>query len=422
MKTGTFAKIAVGVSLCAVFAMGLIGCAQEEDAQVEDALTTDTGLTGGIAATVNGVEIEEDRVTRAINNIRLSNNLAEVDEWKDYLKNNNETPESIREMVIDSFVDQELVVQCADQLGVTTDDEEVQGYVDKMRENYSSDESWETALDGAGFEDEDAYKEALQYSIRDKKLTELFEQQAETTATDEAVVEELQSQRATYDGAKRSSQILFSEDDEELAKEVADKIRRGDLTMADAAAQYSTDEGSKGNGGDVGWDKTTTFVSEYQTALDELSVNQVSAPTKSKYGYHVIQCTDVWNAPETITSLSEVPEDIVSTVRSTMESDDASDAKDEWLKQVREQNDVVINPMPEGLPYDVDMDDVESTEEQEEIDANAEAESTSDIASTENAVGAAEADADSASLGADVAETGEAADTEGIGADIEATE
>lgn len=422
MKTGTFAKIAVGVSLCAVFAMGLIGCAQEEDAQVEDALTTDTGLTGGIAATVNGVEIEEDRVTRAINNIRLSNNLAEVDEWKDYLKNNNETPESIREMVIDSFVDQELVVQCADQLGVTTDDEEVQGYVDKMRENYSSDESWETALDGAGFEDEDAYKEALQYSIRDKKLTELFEQQAETTATDEAVVEELQSQRATYDGAKRSSQILFSEDDEELAKEVADKIRRGDLTMADAAAQYSTDEGSKGNGGDVGWDKTTTFVSEYQTALDELSVNQVSAPTKSKYGYHVIQCTDVWNAPETITSLSEVPEDIVSTVRSTMESDDASDAKDEWLKQVREQNDVVINPMPEGLPYDVDMDDVESMEEQEEIDANAEAESTSDIASTENAVGAAEADADSASLGADVAETGEAADTEGIGADIEATE
>lgn len=422
MKTGTFAKIAVGVSLCAVFAMGLIGCAQEEDAQVEDALTTDTGLTGGIAATVNGVEIEEDRVTRAINNIRLSNNLAEVDEWKDYLKNNNETPESIREMVIDSFVDQELVVQCADQLGVTTDDEEVQGYVDKMRENYSSDESWETALDGAGFEDEDAYKEALQYSIRDKKLTELFEQQAETTATDEAVVEELQSQRATYDGAKRSSQILFSEDDEELAKEVADKIRRGDLTMADAAAQYSTDEGSKGNGGDVGWDKTTTFVSEYQTALDELSVNQVSAPTKSKYGYHVIQCTDVWNAPETITSLSEVPEDIVSTVRSTMESDDASDAKDEWLKQVREQNDVVINPMPEGLPYDVDMDDVESAEEQEEIDANAEAESTSDIASTENAVGAAEADADSASLGADVAETGEAADTEGIGADIEATE
>ena len=63
----------------------------------------------------------------------------------------------------------------------------------------------------------------------------------------------------TYDGAKRSSHILFDSGDEATAREVLDKLNAGELDFAEAAKEYSKD-GSASDGGDVGWDKTSSFV------------------------------------------------------------------------------------------------------------------------------------------------------------------
>ena len=58
-----------------------------------------------------------------------------------------------------------------------------------------------------------------------------------------------------YDGAKRSSHILFNTGDEATAQDVLDRINSGELDFAEAAKEYSQDTGSAENGGDVGWDK-----------------------------------------------------------------------------------------------------------------------------------------------------------------------
>ena len=49
-----------------------------------------------------------------------------------------------------------------------------------------------------------------------------------------------------------------------------DKLNAGEVEFADAAKEYSEDSSADG-GGDVGWDKLTTFVTEYQDALSALS-------------------------------------------------------------------------------------------------------------------------------------------------------
>ena len=62
MKKLPFAKSLASVSLAAVCALGIVGCSEQ---------TSDTPTyTGGVAATVNGVEIPEDKVTQAIQDIR----------------------------------------------------------------------------------------------------------------------------------------------------------------------------------------------------------------------------------------------------------------------------------------------------------------------------------------------------------------
>ncbi|WP_369677506.1 peptidylprolyl isomerase, partial [Klebsiella pneumoniae] len=91
---------------------------------------------------------------------------------------------------------------------------------------------------------------------------------------------------------------LFDSADEATAQEVLDKINSGELDFAEAAQQYSKDSSAQ-NGGDVGWDKMTSFVEPYQTALDGLAVDQVSGLVTTDYGIHIIKCTDEFNAPKT---------------------------------------------------------------------------------------------------------------------------
>lgn len=381
MKKANVLKIATISVISALCAFALSGCFSGESESTNEALQTDTGLTGGIAATVNGVEIEEDKVTRYINNFRIRSGYEEDEDWKEYLKNTSNTPESVRDEILDTMIDQELTIQCAEERGVSTNDEEIQSYVDKMRANYSSDEAWQTALEGAGFDDEEAYREALNYSILDKKLDEQFEEEAQP---DEAkLVEEGQSKLATYDGAKKSSHILFSEDDEELAQQVLDQLRNGEIDFAAAAAEYSTDTGSAQDGGNVGWDKLTTFVTEYQNALEPMAVGDISDLVKSEYGYHIITVTDEFNAPETLTSSSQLPEEMLEEIKSGIVDTSSDDLKKAWLEGLRDTNDVVINKMPEDVPYNVNMDSEESEEEQEAIDENANAELAADVAADE---------------------------------------
>lgn len=379
MKKSSILKAAIGLSLSVACVFGVVGCSTSTEENAPDALQTDTGLTGGVAATVNGTEIEEDKVTRYINNFRIRGGYETEEDWKKYLQDNSYTVESLRDEVLDTLIDQELVLQCADQRGVTVTDEEIDSYVQEMRANYSSDEAWQTGLEGAGFEDENGYREALRYSILNKKLEEGFE--AESEPSEEELVVQAQASITTYDGAKRSSHILFGKEDKEQAESVLNQIRNGEISFADAAKQYSTDTGSAENGGDVGWDKLTTFVTEYQDALGNLNVGDVSDLVESEYGYHIITVTEEFNAPETLESTSQVPEAIMEEIKSGMTSTESTDAKDAWLEQMRETNDVVINPMPEGLPYWVQLDEPEA--EQEEINDEAAEELADDVAAEE---------------------------------------
>lgn len=422
MKTNRIFKLVIATALSACCIAGVVGCSENNEEAVPEELTSDTGLTGGVAATVNGTEIEEDKVTRAINNFRLNNSYTEDDEWKDYLKNRKYTVESLRYEMLGSFIDQQLVLQCAEQLGVSTNDEEIQSYVDKMAEQYSSEEAWLKAVDDAGWENGvDGYKEALRFSILEKKLQDQFDAEVEASLEDEdALVAELQESATTYTGAKRTSHILFSESDQDLANEVREKIANGEMTFEEAVAEYSTDDSTKENGGDVGWDKTNSFVTEYTEAVGTLeNIGDISEVTQSKYGYHIIELTDVWTAPETITSSSDMPEEFVTEIKTNAIDTEGNTNYTDWLDSMRPANDVVVNPMPDNVPYKVDMSDVYSQEEADETNQKALDKLIKGTAAAEEETTAAEAAADDAAA-ADAAGDADAAAADAAAADADA--
>lgn len=357
------------------------------------------GAAGGTAATVNGTAIPEEQVTNTIQTVRAQSGLDSEDAWGQFLAANSMTPESVREQIIDSFINQELVKQGAAELGITVESAEIDTYVDSMKANFDSDEAWKQALSDAGFSEE-SYRESIASSLLTQGVGNYFEEKA--VPTDEDAVESAKTYASYYDGSKRSSHILFKVDDpsdeaameaaREKAQSVLDQINAG-LDFAEAAKQYS-DDTSAANGGDVGWDRVSTFVSDYQSALSDLELDQVSDLVETEYGIHIIKCTDVYTAPENITSLDQLPAEFRETVASMSKSVKANNDYNAWLEGLRENADIVINDMPSNVPYNVDMSKYTTSSE-----AAAASESASSASSDASSSSDASASSDSASVG-----------------------
>ena len=104
-----FAPICVTAAVACVIA--LAGCGAND------------GLTGGVAATVNGTDIAEDRVTTYIEDMRESQGMTDDDSWASWLSQSGYTPESLREAVINMFVTYELENKAAADAGIKVTDE-----------------------------------------------------------------------------------------------------------------------------------------------------------------------------------------------------------------------------------------------------------------------------------------------------------
>src|SRR5919108_706647 len=77
------------------------------------------------------------------------------------------------------------------------------------------------------------------------------------------------------------------------AEEVHALVSARDADWFAIAEERSGDPGSGANGGDLGWydPEAPPFVEEFNAALAELEVGEISAPVRTQFGYHVVQKT-----------------------------------------------------------------------------------------------------------------------------------
>lgn len=342
MKHGALLRKISVVGVSAACCIALVGCGG-----------TNYGYTGGVAATVNGAEIQEDTITKYIQDFRTSSDLTSDDDWGNWMKENSFDPATVRDQVIDYYVENELKKQACDEKGITVEQSQVDDEINNMKANYDSDDAWKQALSSAGLT-EDQYRESVEAGLLDKALEDAVAGDA-ATADDSKVLDMLNTYYTMFNGAKKSSHILFASSDTEKAQEVLDQINAGTLDFAEAAKQYSTDTASAADGGNVGWDAINSFVTDYTDALDGLSVGQVSGLVTSDYGIHIIKCTDEFTCDGKATSLSAYPQEFVDYISNIVKDQNKSTAYSDWFKDYKTQADIQNNDMPENVPYNLDM-------------------------------------------------------------------
>jgi len=193
-------------------------------------------------------------------------------------------------MITEQFVVQNVLIDLATQKKISATTSEVDAQVEEFRAavaKNSTDDFDMVISDQLGFKDskDEGFREFCTYFLVQKRLAETL------VTTDTMVLEiraELEAQAAKKELQANGAHILVA--DEAVAVSIIDELNKGG-DFAALAAKYSTDPGSKDNGGDLGWVGKGQFVPEFEKALFvDLKVGELTpAPVKSQFGFHVIK-------------------------------------------------------------------------------------------------------------------------------------
>ncbi|MEY3669005.1 MAG: hypothetical protein RL258_400, partial [Pseudomonadota bacterium] len=141
--------------------------------------------------------------------------------------------------------------------------------------------------------------------------------------------------------AHKARHILIRVDgqvSEERALRRAQELRQR-LSVGDAfdqlARDFSQDPGSAAKGGLLDWAYPGDLVPEFERALNELSVGQISAPVRSVFGFHLIELLERRREP-----LSQ--DRLRVSARLALRERKLTEAVSDWMREVRANSYVEI--------------------------------------------------------------------------------
>ena len=85
----------------------------------------------------------------------------------------------------------------------------------------------------------------------------------------------------------KTTEIMSEKEAKNKMDQIKDRLDNGEKFEV-LARQYSED-GSASNGGDLNWVNPGDTVPQFEKAMNELKVNEISAPVRTQFGWHIIQ-------------------------------------------------------------------------------------------------------------------------------------
>ncbi|WP_251554992.1 peptidylprolyl isomerase [Neobacillus muris] len=203
----------------------------------------------------------------------------------------NEMVKQYGSATVDQMIADKIVAAEAEKKKISISDDEVDKQIDALKESYGGEDMFNQMLTSNNATLDQVKKDLKDYltikkllepqiKITDEEMKTYFEENKDSFAEPEQV---------------KASHILVA--DEATAKEVKQKLDEG-ADFAELAKQYSTDEGTKENGGELGYFGKGDMVAEFEDAAFSLEVNKISDPVKTDYGYHIIKVEDKKEAKE----------------------------------------------------------------------------------------------------------------------------
>ena len=231
--------------------------------------------------------------------------LSEVQEQMSYARQQQkDLPEDYACVVMQNLLVQKLLVNQAKLDSVAVKDEEVENQLDarieRLRTYFNQDDK---AIEDYYGQNVNDIKEQMRGDMRNQLLAERMQ----SKITEKATITPSEVQAFFSNIPKDSLPFFNSEvevrelvykppvnaEEKAKARERIDDLRKriteGGESFAELAKKYSEDTGSGSNGGDLGWQKRGTFVSEFEAMVYKLEPDQISPVVETEFGFHIIQ-------------------------------------------------------------------------------------------------------------------------------------
>ncbi|MGM0858109.1 MAG: peptidylprolyl isomerase [Pseudomonadota bacterium] len=286
-----------------------------------------------------------DRVVAVVNDgvimrSELDDRMAQVESQAGSRGESLPSREQLESQVLERMIVEEIQLQMARDANVSIDDTELNRQVRSIAEsNNMSLEEFADAVEADGMTlasvRDNVRREMLlrqvqqrqvgsRVNISDSEVDRLLSQQADQSG-DQAVIPEIRARHILIE-------LTPTRDEEQArakAQEVSQRLAQGD-DFATVAREMSDDDGSALNGGDLGWLRPGQTVPAFEEAMRELSVNQVSEPVRSQFGYHIIEVLE--RRQQDVTQEAQREE-----VRQAIFQRRANQELETWEQQIRSQ-------------------------------------------------------------------------------------
>ena len=282
------------------------------------------------AAVVNGQKITVEEVQRAVDDFKKSSEFKRLSQQGDEAAITRDFEQSY----VSTLIRRAVLVPEAAELDIEVTDEEIQDQLEQIQGEFPSDSAFQEALKEQGLT-----LEQLELLIRDRALEEkLRAAVAEESAPSEDEMRAYYEDHLDDFEETETSHILV--DSKSLAARLSRELRvapkrdRDDL-FTRRAKQHSQDKSNKALGGALGFNPAGSFVPPFEEAADALQVGEISAPVKTRFGWHVIWVTGRRPAP-----FARVQEEVQAGLGAPSDEE----VWDEWIRDAYEDAGVKVNP------------------------------------------------------------------------------
>lgn len=265
-------------------------------------------------ARVDGIEIKQKEVDIYMNFVNNQGQDGELAESEEELK-------TLEGNIIDSLIVIKLLEKYAEENNITVSSQEVDEQVESVISTYDSEKDFESALKSMGI-DRGFLEDYLKSQIISNRIYE--EVTADVMVADQEVKQYYDDNKEAFlvPAQVKASHILalfpWNEDGSEETEEgrdealdkikmIEDKLENGE-DFEELARQYSDDQSTAENGGDLGYVSEGQMVEEFDKVLFSLDEGETSKIVETVFGFHIIKAFD--RKEEYYQDFKEIEEDL----------------------------------------------------------------------------------------------------------------
>ena len=207
----------------------------------------------------------------------------------------------LQNSVIQSMVDQKIMLEMAEIDSIVVDEKEVNQALDQQIQMLVAQAGGESRAEDALGQPIKDFRREFWYDMKDRMISERYQQQllSAIVITRSEVKRFYKTYRDSLPALPMMAKVRHlqvpivpgvtaKEKTKSFLSDLKSQIINGSSSFSDMAKMHSLDP-SKNNGGELGWVKRGSLVKNFETTAFTLELGEVSDPIETEFGYHILE-------------------------------------------------------------------------------------------------------------------------------------